>query len=174
MNQDVSERVKMFNFVRDIPYHVSVGDEQDYSCATKPLILDRLLTSIGLKVNHVLCEFKWSKLGLPNDLLRLPHDEVETHEYLLVLAPETDKWVKVDPTWDNRIQHPSFPIAEWDGLNDTDIGVPPERTWSPEESEKLIAEEESMTEEDRNEYLKRNGAFLRAFNKWLESQRTAR
>lgn len=167
----IEERIKLFRIVRDIPYYISTGTEQDYSCATKPFILDILLRSIGLKVKHVLCTFKWEKLGLPEELLAIPHDPEETHEYLLVFVPENKKWVKVDPTWDSRIQHPSIPIAEWDGLNDTSIAVPIEHTWTPEESEKLIEEEENMSEEERAEYLKRNGEFFRAFNRWLESQR---
>lgn len=167
----IEERIKLFRIVRDIPYYISTRTEQDYSCATKPFILDILLRSIGLKVKHILCTFKWEKLGLPEELLAIPHDIEETHEYLLVFIPETNKWVKVDPTWDSRIQHPSITIAEWDGLNDTPIAVPVEHTWTPEESEKLIEEEENRSEEERAEYLKRNGEFFRALNRWLEAQR---
>ncbi|MCL0050873.1 hypothetical protein M1N22_03430 [Dehalococcoidia bacterium] len=167
----IEERIRLFRIVRDIPYYISTGTEQDYSCATKPFILDIFLRSRGLEVKHVLCTFKWEKLGLPEELLAIPHDPEETHEYLLVFVLENNRWVKVDPTWDSRIQHPSIPITEWDGLNDTSIAVPVERAWSPEESEKLIEEEENMPEEERAEYLKRNGEFFKAFNRWLESQR---
>lgn len=171
MENKIEERIKLFRIVRDIPYYISTGTEQDYSCATKPFILDLLLRSIGLEIKHVLCTFKWAKLELPEELLARPHDPEETHEYLLVFVPEKNKWVKVDPTWDSRIQHSLIPIAEWDGLNDTLIAVPVEHTWSPEESEKLIEEEENMSEEERAEYLKKNAEFFKAFNRWLESQR---
>lgn len=167
----IEERIRLFKIVRDIPYYISIGDEQDYSCATKPFILDILFKSLGLEVKHILCTFKWEKQDLPKELLEISHDPTETHEYLLVLIPEKNRWVKVDPTWDSRIQLPAFPIAEWDGLSDTPIAVQVERTWSPEESKKLIAEEENMSNEERAEYLKRNGEFFSAFNKWLESQR---
>lgn len=167
----IEERIRLFRIVRDIPYYISTGMEQDYSCATKPFVLDILLRSIGLKVKHVLCTFKWGKLSLPEKLLAIPHDPEETHEYLLVFVPENKKWVKVDPTWDSKIRHPSIPIAEWDGLNDTSIGVPVEQIWTSEESERLIAEEENMPEDKRAEYLKRNSEFFEAFNRWLESQR---
>lgn len=170
---NIKERIRMFRFVRDIPYYISTGEEQDYSCATKPFILDKLLKSIGLKVNHVLFTFKWEKLGLDKDLLSLPHDPKETHEYLLVYVPENNTWVKVDPTWDSRIQHPSISIPKWDGISDTTIAVPIEREWSPEESKKLIAEEDNISEEERQEYLKKNRQFLVAFNRWLESQRSS-
>lgn len=163
----IEERIRIFKFVRDIPYFIGLGNEQDYSCATKPVYLDKLFKSIGLEVKHILCTFKWEKIGLPKELLDIPHDAIETHEYMLVFIPEKKRWAKVDPTWDSRIQHPAFPIAEWDGMGDTSIAVPLEHQWSPEESEKLSAEED----ENREEYLERNGKFFIAFNKWLESQR---
>jgi len=167
----IEERVRLFRIVRDIPYYVSLGEEQDYSCATKPFLLDILFRSLGLEIKHVLCSFEWEKQGLPEELLRIPHDRTETHEYLLVFIPENQQWVIVDTTWDSRIQHPGCPISHWDGLSDTPIGVVVEHTWSPEESERLIAEEDNMSPEERTEYMKRNNGFLAAFNKWLESQR---
>lgn len=171
MNKDLEERIKLFKIVRDIPYYISVGEGQDYSCATKPYILDKLFQSIGLKVKHVLGEFRWSKLNLPEELLQIPHEDIETHEYLTVLIPERNTWVKIDPTWDSKIKHSAIGIAEWDGLHDTKLAVPLEREWSPEESEKLIAEEENWTEEQRQEYLRKNGEFFQAFNRWLDAQR---
>lgn len=167
----IEERIKLFRIVRDIPYYISTGNEQDYSCATKPFILDVLLKSLGMQVKHVLCTFEWEKQDLPQELLEIPHDSKETHEYLLVFIPEKNRWVKVDPTWDSRIQYPAFSISEWDGLSDTPVAVTVEHTWSPEESEKLIAEEEDMSDEERKKYLERNGNFFNAFNRWLESQR---
>lgn len=171
MNNKIEKRIELFRIVRDIPYYISTGMEQDYSCATKPFILDILLKSIGLEIKHILCTFEWEELGLPKELLSIPHDSEETHEYLLVFIPENSKWVKVDPTWDSKIKHPSIPTSQWDGLNDTEIGVKIKHKWSPEESEKLIEEEENMSEEERGEYLKKNSEFFKVFNRWLDSQR---
>ena len=173
MEQDnISTRIKHFRIVRDIPYYISIGSEQDYSCATKPYLLDILLRHIGLEVQHILCTFRWDNLGLPSNLCSIPHDSEETHEYLLVMIPETGSWVKVDPTWDSRIQYPNLKASDWDGLSDTAIAVPVQHVWSPEESEKLIREEENMPPTLRDEYLSRNGLFFKAFNEWLSAMRS--
>jgi len=169
----IRQRIKLFNIVRDIPFYISIGEEQDYSCATKSYILEMLFKPLGLKVKHILCLFKWEKFNLPKELLRIPHDTEETHEYLSVFIPENKKWVIVDPTWDSRIQHPSIPIAEWDGLNKTVVGVPAEYTWSPEESGRLIEQKKNILDKEKKEYLRRNSQFFSLFNRWLESNRNS-
>lgn len=167
----IAKRVRFFRVIRDIPYYIATGNEQDYSCATKPVLLDILLKSLGLEVKHILCTFSWEKLGLPKKLLDFPHDPIETHDYLIVHVPENDKWVTLDPTWDSRIEVPNLVIPEWDGVSDAPIAVPIEQVWSPEESERLNAEEDNRSDEERAEYLRKNGTFFKEFNKWLESQR---
>ena len=168
MGYKIAERIRLFKIVRDIPYYVAVGNEQGYECVTKPEILDRLLQTIGLKSRHIICEFRWEDLGLPKALLNLPHEDPETHEYLEVWVPEKKKWVKVDPTWDSKIQHPKIPIAEWDGLNDTKLAVNPVMVFSPKESTAFIAQD---TGEEREKYTEKNRRFFIALHKWLESIR---
>lgn len=168
------QRIRMFNIVRDIPYYISTGKEQDYSCATKPFLLDILMKSLGLKVQHILCTFKWEYLSLPEKLASIPHDDVETHEYLKVYIPEIKEWINLDPTWDSNIQHKSFKISYWNGVSSTPIAVPIEHEWSPQESIKLIEEEDNISEDERNNYIKRNGEFFRAFNTWLHELRRLR
>lgn len=107
-------------------------------------------------------------MGLPKELLNIPHDDPETHGCIEVLIPETKEWVKVDPTWDSRIQHHKIPIAEWDGLNDTRLAVIPTKVLSPEESATFISQD---TGEEREKYMKRNREFFIALNRWLESVR---
>lgn len=169
---DIEQRIRYFRIARDIPYYIATGeDEQDYCCATKPLILDKLLATLGLKSRHILCTFKWEDLGLPAGILELPHDDVDTHEYLEVWIPETGAWVKVDPNWDNWIRNPKIPIADWDGLRNTILAVTPLEVYSPQESAKIIAEEEEGDPEVRRAYLEKNTQFFKSLNGWLESQR---
>jgi hypothetical protein len=154
--------------VRDIPYYIAVSDkEQGYECVTKPEILDRLLQTIELKSRHIICEFRWEDLRLPKEILKLPHEDPETHEYLEVWIPERKKWVKVDPTWDSRLR-PKLPIAEWDGLSNTKLAVIPIKILSPEESAAFIAQDIG---EEREKYMERNRKFFIALNRWLESIR---
>lgn len=169
MKPEISERIRLFRMVRDIPYYIAVGNEQDYCCATKPIILDKLLQTIGLKSRHIICEFRWEDLGLPKELLKLRHEDFETHEYLEVWIPERKKWVKVDPNWDSRIKHSKITIAEWDGLNNTKLAVIPTKTLSIQKSKEFIVKD--ATPAERNAYMKKNGKFFIAFNKWLESIR---
>lgn len=166
------ERVRLFRIVRDIPYFIATEQgQQDYCCATKPLILNKLLSTMGLKCRHILCTFKWVDLGLPKDILKLPHDETDTHEYLEVWIPEIGAWARVDPNWDSWIKNRSIPIADWDGLHDTILAVKPLETYSPEESAKIVAEEEQVDTELRRAYLDKNSQFFNGLNLWLESQR---
>jgi len=172
MNKDFARRIKLFRIVREIPYHIGIGSEQDYCCSTKARILHLLLKSIGIKSRYMICEFRWENLNLPEDILKLPHEYPETHQYLEVWIPEKEKWVVVDPTWDSRIKHPSILIAEWDGLNDTIIAVKVEKKYTPEESEKHIEKEKSWTKEEIKNYMNKNRKFFIAFNNWLESLRS--
>lgn len=165
----IEERVRRFELVRDIPYYIATGDEQDFSCATKNIILAKLLSVIGLQSRFIVCEFYWEDV-LPEELLMLPHESPEKHEYLEVLIPETNEWVKVDCTWDSRL-HSSFPVSEWDGLTSTRIAVPAVHVYSPEKSEEFNIKFATEPEDAKKEYAERNREFFIALNSWLESRR---
>lgn len=169
ISEKTKARKKYFMFVRDIPYHIAVETEQDYSCATKPIILEKLLTSLGLKCQRTLCTFKWKSLKPPKRILNIPHDDVDTHEFLKVFVPETKRWVQVDPNWDSRIHNSNLPIAEWDGINNTKIAVPIIKLYPKDEGKRISAEEDFPL--IRKQYLDRNRAFFKAINRWVDSQR---
>ena len=169
MTSEITERIRLFKMVRDIPYFIAINEgDQGYECVTKPEILSRLLRGIGLKTRDIVCYFIWEDLVLPKQLLKLPHEDPETHGYIEVWIPETEKWVKVDPNWDSKIKHPKIPIPEWDGLNDTKLAVTPTKTLSPEESAAFNAQDIG---EEREKYMERNKEFFKELNKWLGSIR---
>ncbi len=168
MDPQIVERIRLFKMVRDIPFYLGLDGEQGYECVTKPEILDRLFRTIGLKSRHIICEFRWKNLDLPDELMKLPHDDPETHEYLEVWIPEGGKWIIVDPNWDSRIKWPTIPIAEWDGSTDTKLAVIPIKTLSPQESSVFITKDVG---EEREKYMERNRKFFIALNRWLESIR---
>lgn len=128
-----------------------------------------MLQTIGLESRHKICKFRWEDLGVPDKVLEYTHEDPETHEYLKVLVPEKEEWVKVDPNWDSRIQHPKIPISNWDGKTDTKLAVKPVKKLSPQESREFI--ERDSTEEARREYFEKNRDFFRAMNDWIESLR---
>ena len=172
MMAHVSERVKLFRFVRDIPYSIALSEnEQDYCCATKTPMLQKLLASIGIKSRRIHCRFEWKNFGLPKEIFAKATSPECGHEYLEVLIPENDKWVTVDPTWDSAIKTTGLPIAEWDGTNATSIGVKAVKTHSPEESEQIIKETAALSPEVWRKFFDANREFLGAINQWLAQHR---
>lgn len=170
----LSERIKLFRFVRDIPYRIGLTwEEQDYCCATKTPMLQKLLSTVGLKSRRICCEFAWAGFGLPENILAIATTPGAGHEYLEVLIPENDQWISVDPTWDSQIKSTGLPIAEWDGLTPTVLAVTPTKTFSPEESSKLIEQVDQAPREDWQEFYEQNRPFLGAINNWLEQHRRA-
>lgn len=165
----IQERIIYFNFIRDIPYYIAVEEgETDFCCASKPMMLKVLLESLGLKVRRILADVKWSS-WIPKHIMKLPHDkDTDNHEFLEVYIPEKKKWVKVDPTWDSRQK--AFPVPKWDGLSDTILCVKPDKIYSPEESKKMLETEDDPAA--RKLYLEHHKEFFKAFNSWLQSQRT--
>ncbi len=166
MSKEIQERIKLFRIVKEIPYYVSVGEEQDFSCSTKAEILEKLLT---LKSRYRICEFRWEDLNLPKEILKFPHEDPEYHQYLEVYIPETKKWTVVDPTWDSGLGK-IFEIAEWDGLNNTKIAVPTKEIYSPTESKELI--KKFYEPKEIENYIKKNREFLIALNNYFKRLRS--
>ncbi|QQG39692.1 MAG: hypothetical protein HYS81_04975 [Candidatus Aenigmatarchaeota archaeon] len=168
--KQATERIRLFKTVRDIPYRIAVGSEQDYCCSTKAAMLDKLLQTTGLRSRHIVCYFRWEDFDIPKDIIALPHEDPETHEYLEVWIPEKTAWAKVDATWDSRIRNMKIPIAEWDGLSDTKLAVSPLKTLSPENSTKFI-DNETQDRDAYEAYMEKNREFFVALNGWLDSMR---
>lgn len=162
---EIKERISSFNKVRNIPYYISVGKEKNFDCSAKVEMLKKLL---GLKSRSIICEFNWEDLKLPEDTLRLYHENPEHHEFLEVYIPEREKFVIVDPTWDHGLKS-IFSINEWDGLSDTKIAVPAKKIYSPEESKKLIKKFNEPSE--IKVYLDKNKSFIVKLNKYFKSVR---
>lgn len=169
----VAERIKLFRTVRDIPYYIALSrHEQDYCCATKTPLLQKLLEHEGLDSRRICCRFEWKNFGLPADILSLATSPQAGHEYLEVFIPEKKSWVRVDPCWDRHLSAAGLPIAEWDGMTDTTLGVRPVKTFSPEESAAIIEEIDAVPPAAWQNFFDHNRAFLGAINNWLEQYRS--
>ncbi len=162
------ERVRIFRIVRDIPYYIAIGNEQDYSCSTKAEICQKMLYPLGLKSRYRICQFRWEELGLPKKILKFPHEDPEYHQFLEVYIPEKRTWVTVDPTWDSGLQK-IFEIAEWDGISNTKLAVPTNKIYSPRKSLSLI--EEFNDPEEMKNYLNYNRKFFVALNNYFNNLR---
>lgn len=166
----VAQRVAFFEFIRNIPYHIGLSkNEPNYNCASKCDVLAQLLHSIGIKTRPIICTFDWTETHLPRTILALPRDTGETHQFLQVFIPETEKWVNCDPTWDDALKKSKLAIAQWDGLSDTVLAVKPHHIYTPDESRAIIQNEHDPTAFNR--HMKKHRAFYKAVNAWLNSHR---
>jgi hypothetical protein len=166
----VDQRIAFFEFIKNIPYHIGLDkDDPNYNCVTKCDMLAHLLHGLGLKTRPIICTFDWTETPLPNTILALPRDTGETHQFLQVFIPETKTWINCDPTWDNGIRKSKFPIAQWDGLNETALAVKPHHIYTEAESLAIIKNEDDPVAFAR--HMKKHRAFYKAVNAWLNSYR---
>ena len=166
----IAQRIAFFNFIRDIPYHIGLNDDdRNYNCVTKSEMLGQMLQGLGLKTRPIYCTFDWTETPLPEDLLNLPRDPGETHQFLQVFNPRTKNWMNVDPTWDKTLQKVGFPIAQWDGKSDTILAVKPHLIYSPEETLRVMAEENDP--DISKQRIDKHTPFYRSINEWLQRHR---
>ena len=160
--------VEEFKKIRDIPYRIPLAlGEQDDCCSGKSEKLLKVFQDNGYQARYRVCSFRWSDIRLPEDIAKVPHEDDCTHTYLEVLIGDT--WKIVDPTWDKGLQK-ILPVNEWDGKSNTQIAVPVQEIFSAERSREL--EEYYESRGGMAEDLRKNGAFYKVFNEWLDRVRT--
>ena len=155
-------RIEHFNWVRDIPYRCPLSSEEsDYSCFGKHQVLEKLLKGVGLKVRPRVCDFSWSSLKLPRDVVNIPHQDDIFHVYLEV---ETNGgWHKIDASFDSNLA-PRLPVMEWDGRSSTGLCVPHGKIYSPKVSREIYVSDDEDFSLDRG--------FYETLNGWLEEVRS--
>ena len=160
------KKIDHFNQIRDIPYRIPVdSNEEDCCCNGKAKRLKEFFEQEGLEVRYRVCTFRWSDLGLPEEVKKLIVEDLSTHVYLEVLINE--KWIIVDPTWDKGLDQ-ILPVNDWDGVGDTKIAVPVLETYDLEQSEKIMT---CQAPDPGTADTNKNTAFEIAFNDWLEKGR---
>ena len=161
------DTVSTFNYVRDIPYKISIKwKDGNLSCIGKHDRLYDLLKSKGCKVRYRVCSFLWSSIKLPSKVKEKPHKDNCYHTYLEINI--NGKWKVLDATWDSKLKN-IFHINKWNGKTSTEISVKPIKIFSPEKSEAIVKKR------NMKGFLKnreKNGQFFQSFNKWLEENRT--
>lgn len=159
--------IQVFEHIRDAPYNIPLSEtEVNNSCSSKAYRLHQALTQGGYSARYRVCDFAWSDLPISKTILSVPHVDQGMHVYLEVCIQ--DNWIDIDPTWDAQLRH-VFTISEWDGVSSTHIAVKPLRLYSHEESTQIM--EQPDLDKDKED-IQKNGAFYKALNIWLESQRT--
>jgi len=156
----------LFSQIRDVPYRIPLSRNDADDCYNgKAIRLKKLLEENGYEARYVVCEFRWSDLDLPKEILDIPHQDLSTHVYLELKIDE--KWVILDPSWDSGLRN-ILPVNDWDGRSDTTIAVKPTETYSLEKSAEIMIDEGN---EELEEELKASGEFFKAFNEYLEKNR---
>ena len=173
MSADLTERIGLFRFVRDIPYRIGLSrQEQDYCCATKATMLQKLLAGSGLQTRVMCCRFRWDETSFPPELLAQAPAPENGHSYVEVLIPESNERVAVDPTWDRGLKTAGLPVAEWNGLNATVFAVKPSHVSSPQESASILAQINALPDQAWDDLYQKSGTFFAAVNDWLHQQRS--
>lgn len=109
----MTELLATFGRVRDIPYAIPLSpSEPDRCCSGKAKSLKAWLDMRGYDSRYRVCEFRWSDIGLPPEVLAVPHADDSTHVYVEVLVD--GRWTILDPTWDSGLAS-VLPVTEWDG-----------------------------------------------------------
>lgn len=173
MKDSISLRKELFTKVRDWPYGFDLDNpSRDSSCRSKAQKLQGLLWDIKI-VSHIMCcHFRWDSTSLPQNLIKQAPGPDSQHFYLLVFIPETKRFVTVDPTYDTSLKSAGFPIAKWDGLNDTPLAVTPFLTFTPEKSEEICSKYYNSSKEGRRVFKETYGGFYDNFNRWIAHQRS--
>lgn len=162
--------VEEFKQVRDIPYRIPLSpEERDDSCSGKSRRLFQVFSEGGCSVRYRVCTFRWSDVSLPSEIAAVRHENESTHAYLELKVG--NDWKIVDPTWDKGLSD-LFAVNDWNGESDMVVAVPVEKCFSPEESQRIMAE--STVPDAQIKDLAVNGDFYRSFNVWLEEKRKHR
>lgn len=155
-----------FESIRDIPYKIPLTlKDKSIDCDKKHKLLADMLTKENYQVRFRVCAFMWNQQALPQEVLAIPHEDKCEHLYLEVFREYS--WQVLDITWDERLQN-VFPICEWDAANNP-VAIIPTEIYPQEYDRPLIHNE---TEETFLEDINTSGVFYKAFNEWLEQQRT--
>ncbi len=163
--ENIKKAVEKFCEVRDLPWHIAIHpNEKMQNCYSKNLDLSETLKKLGYKTRARICYFKWEELGLPEEIMRIDHEEKPMHLYLEVMPATREDWVSVDATWNKELGRTGFKIADWDGKKATILAVKPINIMSPEKSERYIAKIRK-----KNDKCVPYNKFADKFNKYCDS-----
>jgi hypothetical protein len=159
--------IQIFSQIRDVPYRIPLSrNDADDCCNGKTIKLKKMFEEAGYEARYAVCEFCWSDLDLPKEILDIPHQDLSTHVYLE--ANIDGNWVILDPSWDKGLSG-ILPVNNWNGRSDTTIAVKPTKVYDPEKSAEIMAESEKG--QGLEGELNVSGGFFKAFNEYLEKNR---
>ncbi len=119
--------IKIFKRVQKIPYKVCKFEKEKIpqnlnygDCRHKTLLLRQLLEKEGYEVKKIRVLFDWKDLPLPPEILSILKKSPTVWSHNSLKVKVNDKWIKVDPTWNIKLEKKGFPVTKkWDGETDT-------------------------------------------------------
>ncbi len=163
MNEEsIKKAAEKFYEIRDIPYHIALDGEKDWSCGSKNKKLAKELEQLGYKTRERIALFRWTEQGLPKEALVNVDEDECSHLFLEVIPPGQDNWITVDATWNSELKPSTLPVAEWDGLKPTANAVKYYEIIPVEKNKEYL---DSI---DEQEDLKMNYKIYDAFNKYCD------
>jgi hypothetical protein len=158
----MDKEVQLFNKIREIPYHISINGESGSDCEDKAKMLKHELERLGHKTRIRVSLFRWSEQSwLSKDVAQIKHDDECSHMFIDLLN-KNGTWIHLDPTWNSALAAAGMEISEWDGENETILGLNCYKILNPKDSLSYIGGI------DYEGDIKRNGDFYRAFNKYCD------
>lgn len=156
----------IFEEIRDIPYSIPESFTlQNTWCSWKAILLKQKLENLWITCHYRVCDFYWDTLNIPDNILKIPHDNYSTHVYIEMNFD--GKEIILDPTWDMWLKD-IFQINIWDKQNSTDIAVSYNEIFSIEKSTLIM---ENINECDFQVYMNRNKDFCSALNNYFDQVR---
>ena len=173
----VSERIRAFEKIRDIPYAVIPGltDPKRSEeilllnkgfCYPKHYLLARIFGELGLSVLFEVYQFEWQEFSslFPRRLRSLA--SCLPPDFHLTCQVDTGEgFVPVDATFDLPLQRLGFTVnSDWDGYSPTILPATPV-------SEKLLFHPDEAFGKKSSTILPEYLAFYVRLNEWLETAR---
>jgi hypothetical protein len=167
-----TERIKNFNYVRDLPYGVPLTKEEvekkDHSCAGKSVRLYKIFEG-HYPVRYRFCQFDWLDSDLPCDIMgKFKGDPVDHHVYIEIFL--NNRWITLDPSLDKGLER-TMKINHWDGENDTEISSKYKRKIPAESKKSKELEEDLFDTEKTWREIKENYEFLKEINDLFQKAR---
>ncbi|MBT3404575.1 transglutaminase domain-containing protein [archaeon] len=130
-------RIKVFEKIRDIPYHISESvEDQGFRCWDKNRLLLNEFKKLGYEARLIVTKFSWDKQSLPKDLVLQAPANHDVHPFVEIKIK--GEWIRVDATLDKGFSN----FNKWDGETDTSISINYDLICTPEESMELNKKED--------------------------------
>lgn len=169
--------VRIFSFVRDIPYRVSEFDSgknicresvhvgiKKGDCRHKTLLLYNLLLERNFNVSRVKVIFDWADLPIPNEILGILEKTGTVWSHDAIKLNENEHYfMYIDPTWNVELGEVGFPVTKtWDGEGPTKQVTCGDLEYF---------DYEGFRNEDHGIFIDKDEAiqFGAALNEWLDS-----